>query len=246
MLTEADIRGKLLSAEDHFVERKREGANAAEIRKTLVAFANSLPEGQHALLFLGVGDRGEIAGVADTDSLQRTVRNTAENDCYPPVKCTCVVLREDGLPVVAVVVESSKERPHFTGPAYVRRGSESVKASPALYEDLIASRNDKARRIIAEKGKGISVKWKNAGIPGVWWSSTIVPPSGRDYRINACDAHCVQIEDLNYGHIHNVPLEKVAIASVSGSPRMKLVITDWAYRERGRERDQRSTLDGPA
>ena len=84
-LTESDIRAKLRNAEDHFVERKR-NPNAAEIRKTLVAFANSTPEGEYGVLFLGVDDNGEVRGVDGTDSLQKTVRDAAENDCYPAVK----------------------------------------------------------------------------------------------------------------------------------------------------------------
>ena len=134
-LSESEIRRRLCKGEDQFVERKR-GVQSDETRKTLVAFANSVPEGEHAILFLGIDDKGNFTGVTGTDSIQKTIRNIAKNDCYPPIKCTSVVLQESGKTVVAVVVESSKDKPHFAGPAYVRSGSESVKASPELYEDL--------------------------------------------------------------------------------------------------------------
>ena len=50
--------------------------------------------------------------------------------------------------IVAVEVSLSKDRPHFSGPAYVRKGSQTVAASREMFEDLIASRHDKARVIL--------------------------------------------------------------------------------------------------
>ena len=56
---------RLRDHEDGFTERKQEGAASAsaELRKTLVAFANSVPEGKTAILFIGVSDTGAPLGV---------------------------------------------------------------------------------------------------------------------------------------------------------------------------------------
>lgn len=120
---------RLNNHEDGFTERKTEAARSSEFRRTLVAFANSVSEGQTAVLFIGVADDGRVIGVANPDSLQKKLGEIAAKDCYPPVKCQSQVLTVDGKSVVAILVETSMERPHFAGPAFVRRGSESVVAS---------------------------------------------------------------------------------------------------------------------
>lgn len=43
------------------------------------------------------------------------------------------IVCENGRQALAVIVPYSARRPHFSGPAYIRRGSESL---PALPEDL--------------------------------------------------------------------------------------------------------------
>src|SRR2546427_1572290 len=84
-------------------------------------------------------------------------RHGAVRQCYPPVAVQLQIL--DGLgpgPVLAVVVSASKERPYFTGHAYKRVGSKTVKASGEMFEELVASRNDKVRRIVRHKGRHIT------------------------------------------------------------------------------------------
>lgn len=70
---------------------------------------------------------------------------------------TAEVLTLDGKAVVAVVVPFSAARLHFSVPAYVRVGSESPKASPHQYEELIPSRNGKARKILRHKNDVFTV-----------------------------------------------------------------------------------------
>ena len=129
MLPESELTRLLKSSESHWVERKPPGANSAEIRSTLVGFANSLSEGQHAVLFIGVSNDGKPQAVVNADKLQKTVTQIAEQDCYPPVKCEPTAFRVDGVELVAVVVGPSSNRPHFSGHAYIRVGSETKKAS---------------------------------------------------------------------------------------------------------------------
>jgi hypothetical protein len=61
--------------------------NSAEVRKTLVAFANSLNEPEFAILFIGVAADGNIIGVDGADQIQRKVRQIAKDDCYPSITC---------------------------------------------------------------------------------------------------------------------------------------------------------------
>src|SRR5262245_52780553 len=125
-----DVVRRLGDAEDHFVERKPE-TDPRTWRKTIVAFANSLAVGQTACLFIGIGDRGEIVGVRNPDKIQKDIADICETQCYPPVRPvpSCFVLQRDGKEIVAVEVQASTTGPHFSGPAYVRRGSRSIVAS---------------------------------------------------------------------------------------------------------------------
>ena len=87
---------RLNNNEDGFTERKTEAAKPLEFRQTLVAFANSVPEGHLAILFIGVANDGKVIGVTNSDSLQKKLREIAENGCYPSVKYQSQVFTVDG------------------------------------------------------------------------------------------------------------------------------------------------------
>jgi predicted HTH transcriptional regulator len=150
-ITDEELRERLGDKEDGWTERKSKGVSSEDIKKTLVAFANSLPDGHQGVLFIGISDKsGAVEGVDDPDKLQKNVRNLAERSIYPPIYLghNCRVLKEAGKDVVAVIVEASNNRPHFAGASYVRVGSESVAASERQFEQLIASRISVARFIL--------------------------------------------------------------------------------------------------
>ncbi len=125
--------------EDSLVERKPEGVNSRELRKELVAFANSVDEGNFGVVFLGVANDGEITGVGNSDKLQKRVRKIAENDCYPSIPIQTFVIHYKGKKILGITVAHSLNKPHFAGPAFVRRGSECVNATVEEYENLISS-----------------------------------------------------------------------------------------------------------
>lgn len=246
MLPESELVRLLKSSECHWVERKPSGANGAEIRNTLVGFANSLSEGQHAVLFVGVSNDGRPQAVVNADKLQKTVTQIAEQDCYPPVKCGPTALRVDGVELVAVVVEASSNRPHFSGHAYIRVGSETKKASPEQFEELIAGRNDKIRRILQEKGKMATVFWDGKEAPCVSIASSFIyqrkqrfspsQPFEAECIIIACDSSFLRfnVVAVENGLSHNkreispmgfsVPVEKVTLGFDNKNQRIKLFI----------------------
>lgn len=167
MIEPGETRRRLEDREDRFTERKPEGAGKADFKRTIVAFANSVPSNRTAVLFVGVADSGAILGVTNIDQLQKLIRKIAENECYPPIYVGMEVIDVEGKSVLGVTVDSSPNRPHFAGPAYVRRNAESVAATSALYEELILSRDDKRRTLLEWRGQFCTVTGisKQLGFP---------------------------------------------------------------------------------
>jgi len=148
-LSRDELTRRLAQHEDSFVERKLEGD---DWKPTLVAFANSVPHGRDAVLYIGVRDDGEIAGVSNADSIQKKLQAFCRNTCYPPMSFTTELLTAGDAQVIAVVVPPSSNRPHFAAPAYVREGTKTVSAAPRLFEDLIASRTSKTAELLRYRG----------------------------------------------------------------------------------------------
>jgi hypothetical protein len=67
------------------------------------------------------------------------------------------IVVENGRQALAVIIPGSESRPHFTGPSYVRRGSETIEASGEQFAELVAQRNSKAALILQSKGKNVTV-----------------------------------------------------------------------------------------
>ena len=183
--------------EDNFTERKSEGVANEELRQTACAFANSLPEGREAVLFIGVHDKtGEVVGLkGDTDGLQKRVRAAIDN-CYPSITYAAEVVGTKEGPVLAVVVRSSPNGPHFTGPAYVRVGSESKKASEQVFNELVFSRTDKCRELLRYRGVLVTVY----GIDYKLGSGQPLHGSHKEMRqcrINEVTPHYVAFTDIS-------------------------------------------------
>lgn len=155
-LSDQDLVNRLTTFEDHFVERKTIGDHKDWV-KTVVAFANSAPDGFPCVLFIGVRNNGEIESPQqDLDSVQMKL-NEKLKSIYPPAPYLPKIVAKDGRQALAVVVLGSELRPHFSGPAYVRKGSVTQEGSEAQFEELIARRNSKASKILEFKGMVITV-----------------------------------------------------------------------------------------
>lgn len=224
--TDTELLARLDNHEDSFTERKSEGIKAEETRKTVVAFANSLPHNRTAVLFIGVNDQGVIVGVENTDSFQKKI-NEHLKDCYPEIPYRQVVLERDGKHIVAVEVSHSKERPHFAGAAYIRNGSQSVKASSKIYDELIATRNSDSYEILKWKNKLVSVQTIDKKL-GVTVPSANPGAQHRkvyECKITDCDAHTVSLHDLARGVDCHEPLANIILSKdTSKSDRLLLIV----------------------
>jgi len=211
--------------EDNFVERKLESVSPSELRQTVSAFANTVPEGRVAVLFIGIHDRtGEALGVSNPDQLQKRIRDVCHGDCYPPIDYTTEVLSVNDKPVVAVVIPPSNNKPHFTGPAYVRVGSESTKASPQQYEDLILSRFDKTRAILKHKNELFTV----LGISYKLGSNKPLNDGNyresRECRIESCTGHLITLYDIGSNVRFSEPLAHITINYDQAKLRPMLIV----------------------
>jgi predicted HTH transcriptional regulator len=209
VILDGDLRARLRDREDGWTERKSKGVNTEDITKTVVAFANSLPDGHQGILFIGIADKsGDVEGVDDTESLQKRVRYAAEKRVYPPIFLghNCRVINEDGKQVVAVIVEASKNRPHFAGPAYVRVGSESIEASEQQFTMLIASRTEVARLIIDA--------WQNDEIVLVELLKHRHDKPRFQCKVTGCNTHFARFKSVTGGDALSGSLLKITASYV--------------------------------
>src|SRR5207247_11139150 len=105
-----ELLQRLRNKEDNFTERKPRGVKRDEMRRTIVAFANSVPESQSGVLYIGVLNDGTIQGLDETDSLQKTIRDICERDCYPAIKFRSVSLGVEGKGILAVELRNQHTR----------------------------------------------------------------------------------------------------------------------------------------
>ena len=220
---------RLLYKEDGFTERKPESAGKADFKKTLVAFANSVPEDMTAILYIGVADTGELLGVSNPDSLQKTIREICEKDCYPPIKFQSQVINSEGKNILAVIIPFSSNRPHFAGPAYIRRGSESVVASEEIFQQLIDCRTSKVAKILQWRGKIVTVEAHGKPLGSTKY------PTDRRYRggiherheceILECNTHYVRMKDISSVRQLSEPLSNVELNYDKERYRLMLIVS---------------------
>jgi len=209
-LTDEDLIARLRNFEDHFVERKTSGDDKYDWIKTAVAFANSAPIDFPCVLYIGVKNNGDVEEKqVDLDGLQKKF-NKEMAFVYPRIPYLPKVLNIDGRQCLAVIVSGSPERPHFTGLAYVRRGSQTVDASEEQFAGLIAQRNTVAYQILLWRDRTVSFYMTKRDGDS--------PYTGSSFTIVDCNQFYVTLEkegtmlsfalrnvDLSFDHRNNRP-----------------------------------------
>ena len=219
-VTDAELLAKMRNFEDHLVERKT-ASDDKDWLKTIVAFANSTPQGSESILYIGVRNTGEIEpNQHELDSLQKGL-NFDLKKAYPPIECIQRVISENGRQALAVIVPHSKNRPHFSGPAYIRRGSETVVASEEQFNHLIASRNSKVALILQHKGEPAYIENSlrtSMGNSLSYW--------GGNPRVIDCNEHFVTIATgTNEQDVQTFPMSQIDVGfDYKGTRRLKLTI----------------------
>jgi len=163
-LSDDELLAHLTAFGDHFTERKPANDSKGWL-PCVVAFANSVPVGYPAVLFIGVGNDGSIEETINPDSLQKTLSKELA-DAYPPIYYLPKVMEHGGRKFLAVIVPGSADRPHFSGPAYIRDGLQTKIGSEPEFQQLIAERSSKAYEILKWLGKEIVIETPNRGPHG--------------------------------------------------------------------------------
>lgn len=146
-------------AEDSLREKKVE-SDLKDLLKTMVAFANSVAPGATAKIFIGEKNDGTVQGVRDADSIQKRVVKEADK-IYPEIYYHTEAYERDGKQCVRVDINHNGLAPHFGGPAWVRKGSETKKATEELYQQMIAQRQSKIRVLLQWVSHVVTVSWRN-------------------------------------------------------------------------------------
>jgi predicted HTH transcriptional regulator len=106
--------------EDHLLERKTD-RDLKDIRRTAVAFANSVRPDHTALIEVGEGNDGTVTGLANPDLQQRRIREELEK-IYPPIVWRQKLYEKEGKTCIRIEIDYSGETPHFAGAAWIRKG----------------------------------------------------------------------------------------------------------------------------
>jgi hypothetical protein len=153
--SDVDLIAKLTIVEDQFVERKSKSDKTGWLRTT-VAFANSTPVGNPAVLFIGVDDDGIIADNVKVEDVMKSYSDFIGEHAWPPIYTAPRTLAHQGKTCIAVIIPGSETRPHFAGKSYVRSGTQTIEASDNEYKTLIAQNLSKARELLKEKGQMVT------------------------------------------------------------------------------------------
>ena len=215
-LNEADLLARMRNFEDHLVERKVV-KDERDWKKTAVAFANSVPVGLPAVLYIGVRDTGEIETPQhNLDEVEKKFNRHMEK-VYPRFAYVPKIITDNGLQALAVVIPGSELRPHFAGLSYVRRGSENIESYEEQFSELIAQRNSKTALLLQSKGKSVTVfiRTKDSEIP--WPTSTVLV---------ACNQFYVTLKKFDHEPAHSFPLSRVEISFDNLRNTLQLEISD--------------------
>lgn len=221
--------------EDQMVERKTV-KDEKDWKRAAVAFANSAPIGYPALLYIGVRDNGEIENPQkDLEEVAKKF-NSQMQKVYPRIAYVPKVISSDGRQALAVIIPGSESRPHFAGPAYVRRGPESVDASEEQFAQLIAQRNSKAAFLLGWKGKNVTVFTRMGDDELAWPNDTCLVDCNQFYVslhrgvISGLPVICSQTAEhprflesaLNLGLRSSTPARRFETRHVSWLPKERI------------------------
>ena len=198
--------------EDALLERKLE-SDQKDFLKTFVAFANSVRPGHTAVVLIGERDDGIVQGVSNPDEMQKKIRRECER-IYPSILWRSTVYERECKHCIRVEIEYSGETPHFGDAAWIRRGSESVKASDELFQRLIDLRSGKVRELSQWLGKEIMVGADPGTAPRGIIDISNLPRWGASMPaiVQTVNTHWVTLKIEESNGMRSEPIEKLMLS----------------------------------
>nr|VFJ73165.1 MAG: ATP-dependent DNA helicase RecG [Candidatus Kentron sp. FW] len=132
-MTDEELLALLEDLKSDRVERKESIDEKEKIRQAICAFSNDMPNHRlPGVLFIGVTDRGEMAGIEVTDRLLSTLSDMRSDGNILPLPTMAVQKRTlKGRDLVVVIVQPADAPPvRFKGSIYIRVGPRRAIASP--------------------------------------------------------------------------------------------------------------------
>ena len=93
-----------------------------------------------------------------------------------------------------------------------------------MYEELLASRNEKCRYILRYKGEDVTVTARGGPLSDRSLSQDQLYVATHRARVHGCDAQRLRLHDLESGTLVSVPLENVHVAYDDKRHRLELIV----------------------
>ena len=208
-------------AEDSLREKKVEN-DLKDLLKTMIAFANSVAPGDTAELFIGEKDDGTVQGVTNIESISRSVTKEADR-IYPPIYYRTEVYEREGKQCLRVDIKHNGQAPHFGGPAWVRQGSQTVKATEEIYQQMVDQRQSKVRVLLQWLNKEVTVEGTQR--------PEIVPPGSMPSLVQnewSVGVHEATLVVVNAHWVtFNVAISRTSLERVAMSEPIEKLLLSW-------------------
>lgn len=223
--------------EDNLLERKVE-SDLKDLLKTLVAFSNSVKPGHVAQILIGEKDDGTVQGVTNPDKLQKSIRRECDK-IYPPILWRSKIYEKDDKYCVRVEIEYSGETPHFGGPAWIRKGSESIIATDDIFQRLIDLRSGVVFELSKWLTKEVTVHGDTSDIPDhavdeihMYGNQIVKNAIHRSWnyeesaKIVFVNNHWVTFERIRDGEVEKVsePINKISLSYDDEKDLLKVIV----------------------
>ena len=144
-MNDTELHVLLLNSESDRVERKASISSKQDIRRTICAFANDLPNNEApGVIFIGANDDGSCANLGVSDDLLKTLSDIVSDGITPPPMAKIIRKEISGCDLAVIVVEPSVNTPvRCNGVIYVRVGPTTRTANQEQEIRLIEKRKSK-------------------------------------------------------------------------------------------------------
>jgi len=127
--------------------------------------------------------------------------------------------------VLAVIIPHSTLRPHFSGHAYRRVGSQNIKSDEAAYSDFLVARSSVGAKILEYRGKVVLIRTQGKKL-GDHKPLPLTYSEGGQFVIEACDPHTVTLQNVASGQKLFEQIENFFVSRDASTGQEMFVVRD--------------------